>query len=353
MKNVYFRSVILLLAAMLLILPLHNGAVKAAELDSMDMYFPTDIEEHWAYYELDNFVNADLLRGYVDLEGNVTLKPNQSISRAEFVAILIRALGLTSETEGKTFADVEEGKWYSEPIRIASSLDIVGGISDTKFGTNQPIKRGEIATMVVRAFSSSVQFDGPTTTFSDVPDYYAKPFITQASQAGIVRGASATEFKPFANAKRAEAVVMLQRALDLQSSELPEDEVLIRAILDSEEMENQIYKDKSYEKFEEGQALFYTGYYLALNQFTSQELTALVDQGYEVGMEKLTDQTLTVLNKTDRFAVIESKDGSYKTSMSIDNEQNIENIPTDGQYLLKKMQDNSWKIYMYYQDEQQ
>ncbi|MFX3633051.1 MAG: S-layer homology domain-containing protein [Candidatus Pristimantibacillus sp.] len=190
-------------------------------------------------------------------------------------------------------------------------------------------------------------------TFSDVPDYYAKRFITQASQVGIVRGASATEFKPLANAKRAEAVVMLQRALDLQDSELPEDEVLLSAVLDSEEKENQIYKDKTYEKLEEVQPLFYSGYYLAINQFTTQELLALVEEGYEVGMEKLTDQTLTVLNKTDRFAVIESKGGSYKTSITIDNEHDLETIATDGQYLLKKMQDNSWKIYMYYQDEQQ
>ncbi|CAM4009287.1 S-layer homology domain-containing protein [Paenibacillus alkaliterrae] len=353
MKNVYFRSFTFLLLAILLVYPLHSVQVKAAVLTPLDMYFPTDIDEHWAYYELDNFVNADLLRGYVDLEGNVTVKPNHSISRAEFVSILVRALGLTSEAPGKTFTDVEMGKWYSEPIRVASSLGIVGGISETKFGPNQLIKRGEIAAMVVRAFSSSVQFEGEMKPFSDVPEYYAKPSILKASQAGIVRGASETEFKPFANAKRAEAVVMLQRALDLQNSALPDDSLLTTAVLDSEEKENQVIKDKTYDQFDDVYAQFYTGYYFALSHSASEELIALVTQGYEIEIEKISAQTLTVLEKTDRFAVIESSGGSFKTTITKDNEQTEEKVATDGIYYLKKMPDESWKIYMYYEDEQQ
>ena len=274
MKNVYFRSSIFFLLSLLLIYPLHSVQVKAAEISSLEMYFPTDIEEHWAYYELDNFVNADLLRGYEDQEGIVTVKPNNPISRAEFVSILVRALDLTSDASGTTFTDVEQGKWYSDSIRIASSLGIVNGISETKFGPNQLIKRGEIAALVVRAFSSSVQFEGETKPYTDVPDYYAKPSILKASQAGIVRGASETEFKPFANATRAEAVVMLQRALDLQNSALPEDSLLTAAVLGSEEKENQILKNKTYDQLDDAYAQFYTGYHLALSKSFSEELLA-------------------------------------------------------------------------------
>lgn len=353
MKNVYFRSSVFLLLSLLLVFPLHSAQVKAAELTPLEMYFPEDIEEHWAYYELDNFVNADLLRGYVDQEGTVTLKPNNSISRAEFVSILVRALDLTSDSPGTTFTDVEQGKWYADPVRIASSLGIVNGISESKFGPNQLIKRGEIAALVVRAFSSSINFEGEMDTYPDVPDYYAKPFISQASQAGIVRGASSTEFKPFSNAKRSEAVVMLQRALDLQNSEIPEDSLLTAAILDSEEKENQIFKEKAYDQFDAAYAQFYTGYYLALSHSSSEELLALIDQGYEIEMEKISDQKLKVVQKADRFAVIESSGGSYRATTTIDNETNTETVATDGIYYLKKMNDDSWKVYMYYQNEPQ
>lgn len=353
MKTAFIRGTICLLLAMVLALPLHSTQVYAEEATPLDMYFPTDIEEHWAYGELDNFLNADLLRGYEDQEGNVTVKPNHSISRAEFVSILVRALGLTSDASGTAFTDVEQEKWYADPIRVASSLGIVNGISETKFGPNQLIKRGEIATLVVRAFSSSVQFEGEMKQFADVPEYYATPSILMASQAGIVRGVSETEFKPFANAKRAEAVVMLQRALDLQNSALPEDSILTTAVLESEEQENQVFKDKTYDQFGAIHAQFYTGYYLALSHSATEELTAFVDQGYDIAMESISAQTLTVLDKTDRFAVIDSTGGSYKVTLTKGTEIIEETVASDGIYCLKKMPDNSWKIYMYYQDEQQ
>ncbi|MGM0879618.1 MAG: S-layer homology domain-containing protein [Bacillota bacterium] len=353
MKTAFIRGSFCVLLAMVLTLPFHSALVYAEEVTPLEMYFPTDIEEHWAFDELDNFLNADLLRGYVDQEGNVTVKPNHSISRAEFVSILVRALGLTSDASGTAFTDVGQEKWYADPIRIASSLGIVNGISETTFGPNQLIKRGEIATLVVRAFSSSVQFEGEMKQFADVPEYYATPSILMASQAGIVRGVSETEFKPFANAKRAEAVVMLQRALDLQNSALPEDSVLTTAVLQSEEQENQVFKNKTYDQFDAIYAQFYTGYYLALSNSGAEELTALVNQGYEIGMESISAQTLTVLDKTDRFAVIESTGGSYKVTFTKGTELTEETVATDGIYCLKKMPDNNWKIYMYYQDEEQ
>ncbi|RJE89023.1 hypothetical protein D3P07_13805 [Paenibacillus sp. 1011MAR3C5] len=52
----------------ILVLPLvyfpKNDVASAAESRELASYFPVDMEEHWAYYELDDFVNADLLKGY-------------------------------------------------------------------------------------------------------------------------------------------------------------------------------------------------------------------------------------------------------------------------------------------------
>lgn len=139
----------------------------------------------------------------------------------------------------------------------------------------------------------------------------------------------------------------------MQNSVLPEDGLLTTTVLDSEEKENQVIKDKTYDQFDDVFAKFYTGYYLAYSHSAYEELIALVNQGYEIEMEKISEQTLTVTDKTDRFAVIESTGGSYKVTTTIENEQTAETVTTDGIYLLKKMNDNSWKIYMYYQDEQQ
>jgi hypothetical protein len=83
------------------------------------------------------------------------------------------------------------------------------------------------------------------------------------------------------------------------------------------------------------------------------ELTELVNQGFEIAIESISTQTLTILDKTDRFAVIDSAGGSYKVTFTNDTEKFEETVATDGIYYLKKMPDNSWKIYMFYQDEEQ
>jgi hypothetical protein len=310
-----------------------------------------DIDEHWAYDALDNFVTADLLKGYVDSYGDTYLKPDMSISRAEFVSILVRALGLTTEEIGKTFTDVPAGKWYSEPISVASSLGIVNGLNETKFGPNELIKRGEIATMVVRAFTSSVSFEGEAKVFSDVPEYFAAPFITQASQAGIVKGATATTFKPFANATRAEAVVMIQRALDLQKSDLPEDAVFSAVINDDNTKEAEAINTEQFDKLSEIQAQYFTGYELAVLSLNNDLYETFKEQGIKITVELTAPESFEVISKSSRFAVIHSTGGSYIINIVAPDMTHSQRIPTDATYHFKKMQDNSWKIYNVSEDD--
>ncbi|QYR21983.1 S-layer homology domain-containing protein [Paenibacillus sp. sptzw28] len=349
LRNAFLRLVMSLFIALMLIYPLNLTVTQAAQIDPLDMYYPTDIDEHWAYDELDNFANADLLRGYVDAEGNVTLKPNNPVSRAEFVAILVRALGLTSDKAGKSFDDVREGKWYYEPVRIASSLGIAGGLTDTKFGPDRLITRGEIATLIVRAFSSSVNFAGQAKTFSDVPEYYAKAFILKASQAGIVRGITETEFKPYANAKRAEAVVMLQRGLNLQTGNLPADKDLLKVVSDNESQEYSAVTGHNLKELYNVSARFKTGYYLAYNNTATDELIEMAQEGIQIEMEQESAAALKVTEKSDRFAVVESAGGSYKITITQGTNQTSESKPSDGTYMLKKMPDNTWKMYAFFE----
>jgi len=317
---------------------------------TIDMYYPADIETHWAYDELDNFVNADMLRGYVDAEGIVTLRPDSPISRAEFVAILVRSLGAASEGAGKTFVDVQPGSWYYEPIRIASALDIADGISATQFAPDQPITRGEIAKLVVRAFSGTVSFEGESIAFADVPEYFATESIVQASRAGIVRGVTETEFRPFAKAKRAEAVVMLQRALDLQAANLPGDETLANVVLESERRQFEAYKDeaRNYGRLYDVNAEFYTGYYLSYSDSVADEIVSLTSEGYQIEMTQTGTPSVQVVAKSDRFAVAEATGGRYAYRIYLGEDEAAGEKAVEGLFYLKKMPDQSWKIYAYY-----
>jgi len=45
--------------------------------------------------------------------GNDLYNPNQAITRAEFAAIMVRALGLKSNRGATPFSDVRSSDWYS------------------------------------------------------------------------------------------------------------------------------------------------------------------------------------------------------------------------------------------------
>ncbi|GGG66008.1 S-layer homology domain-containing protein [Paenibacillus radicis (ex Gao et al. 2016)] len=348
MKKSLFLVLVLSLA---LFYPLHSSSIEAAEANPLDLYNPTDIEGHWANAQLENFVSADLLKGYTDPKGNMTLQPEAPVTRAEFTAMLVRVLDLKSEDNSVTFADVQPGSWYAEPIRVAAALNIANGVGGNRFGPNQIITRGEMTVLVVRAFQSSISFEGKAVDFSDVPNYFARPFIQQASQAGIIQGSSVSMFRPFTNAKRAEAVVMLQRALDLQKGALPQDSQLTQPVLDSEEQELQIFKDKNFDQLDDAFAKFYTGYYLTISNAYASDVVKWTKQGYGLKMEKAVEQKLRVLQKTDRFAAVESTGGSYKITMTDGDNQSVETQSNEGVYLLKKMTGDAWKIYAFYTSE--
>lgn len=351
MKKLYIAT-IALLAAALMVLPLRMEPVQAAEEIELSMYFPMDIDGHWAYDELDNFVVADLMKGYVDSEGVVTIKPDKSVTRAEFVALLVRALGLTSNQPGKTFSDVGTNQWYYEPIRIASSLGVVNGISDKEFGPNKLINRGDIATMIVRAFDDTVSFvpNPAALPFVDVPQYYASPLIKDAYHAGIVNGVTVKEFKPFANAKRAEAVVMLQRALDLQESDLPKEEMLKSIIIEADNKEHNTINYDLLHALNPNYSTHYTGFQLAANRAYGDVLQDIRAEGYTMSISETSPRNLEVLFTSDRFAIVSSTGGAYRFAYAIDGEKSEETQTNDGLYYMKKMEDNSWKIYAIYQE---
>lgn len=353
MKKLVIATITLLIANVSF-LPLQTQTVRATEKSNIDMYFPNDIEGHWAYDELDNFVVSDLMKGYKEANGEVTIKPEKSITRSEFVALLVRALGLQSKQTGKTFSDVPADKWYYEPIRIASSLGIVNGVSNTTFEPNKPINRGDIATMIVRAFDDTVEFGGGTShPFEDVPSYYATQSIIDAYEADIVQGVKWNRFVPFANAKRAEAVVMLQRALDIQKSDLPGEEALKSIISAADETEIHAINTGEILSHSDLYDQHFTAFQLIANQAYAGELQEIVREGYSIEKYEASARTLNVVFASDRFAIVESTGGSYRFTYWSRSDSNTLTESNDGLYYMKKMEDNKWKIYAIYQEDDQ
>ena len=95
-------------------------------------------------------IEALASRGIINGMGQGTFMPNKTMTRAEFAAIVTRALGLTAK-DTKVFSDVPSSKWYAGYIGTANSSGIVNGVGSGKFNPDGTITRQEAAAMVARA----------------------------------------------------------------------------------------------------------------------------------------------------------------------------------------------------------
>src|SRR5690606_20728756 len=116
-------------------------------------YFDDLPEWHWSYQTMNKAVASGILRGYPD----GTVRPDAPVSRAEVAVILDRLIGKSGGTgvEIPTFIDVNSQNWAYSSIMRLSSLGIVRGVAEQKYGPDRSVTRAEMATMVDRQLQSA------------------------------------------------------------------------------------------------------------------------------------------------------------------------------------------------------
>lgn len=149
--------------------------------------------------------------GFVD----GTVKPNNSISRAETATMLYRLL--TDErrdaihTTRNPFTDVSVNAWYNEPVSTMANGKYIMGYPDGTFGGQNEISRAEFVAMLTRF----VDVKKGSFSFTDVSKtHWAYDCIATATQAGWIKGYTDGTFKPDQSITRAEAVSIINRVLD-------------------------------------------------------------------------------------------------------------------------------------------
>ncbi len=167
----------------------------------------TDISGHWAQSEIASFIEKGFIGGYEDN----TFRPNNQITRAEFVTIFNKFFGLTN-TSGKVFSDTTN-HWAKDSIDIAVTNGITNGLSATIFGPNDPLTREQAATMISNYLKLADTNHNTISAFKDVASIssWAKDSVEGIVENGYMGGYSDSTFKPTNNITRAEAVVTLNR----------------------------------------------------------------------------------------------------------------------------------------------
>lgn len=141
-----------------------------------------------------------IIKGYED----GTFRPNEAITRAEFVAMSVRfyeayGIEVTEEAEKLVFTDVSANYWAADLIDLASANGWVVGYGNGTFGPDNDITRAEVVTIVNRVLGREADKEyiaanlNSLKTFPDVPNthwaYYAVLEAANAHMIPVVDGA--------------------------------------------------------------------------------------------------------------------------------------------------------------------
>ncbi|MDF9406778.1 S-layer homology domain-containing protein [Pelotomaculum isophthalicicum JI] len=191
------------------------GSAPDAAASSAPMF--KDIAGHWAAGDIESMASRQVVKG--DPDGR--FRPDDTVTRAEFTAMLVRLLAINGGEGGnRVFDDVGADKWYYSAVNAAVAAGIVQGYSQETFEPECPVTREQLAAMAVRGYvrGGGRLLDGPAAEavlapFKDQGETsgWASVFLATAVDKKIVTGYPGGLLKPGAQATRAEALVILKR----------------------------------------------------------------------------------------------------------------------------------------------
>lgn len=181
---------------------------------SRDRSFEDIQEVPWAVESIEALAAREVLRG-VDGE---RFRPEEGVTRAEFVKMLVSTFGLEAENAQSNLKDVTPEDWYYTYVASAQSLGLVHGYEDGTFGGDGLITRQEMASLAYRAIKIlSIKLDGtaPPAGFKDSEQIgsYARDAVNIMQQADIIKGVGNGLFEPGSTATRAQAAKIVYSLL--------------------------------------------------------------------------------------------------------------------------------------------
>lgn len=175
----------------------------------------SDTRGHWAEESgvIDRAVEMGIMGGY-DAE---SFGPNDPLSRGQLATILWRSAG-EPEADAPDFADVDYTQYYGGAIEWARSEGVIGGFDAQTFGPDQPISREQLATILYR-YQTSLGGDasGDADRLGKYPDASStSEYALKAVTWSVEQGilGGGGSLSPQGGATRAEAAKMVLVFLD-------------------------------------------------------------------------------------------------------------------------------------------
>ncbi|TVY10415.1 S-layer homology domain-containing protein [Paenibacillus cremeus] len=183
---------------------------------------PVDATTHWAKDEILDLMKKSIIEGYDDH----TIRPDRTLSRAEFLTLLVKTLGLSAAGKG-TITGEELGyidlntHWALPAIEEAQQFGLLDKKpASFKFEPDAPMSRIEMIGLLGRVLQ---KYGAAGSGASEAPGFSDTGSLTEASKAalqavvgaGIVGGYPDGTFRPDGKLTRAEAFKVISRLFQL------------------------------------------------------------------------------------------------------------------------------------------
>jgi hypothetical protein len=170
--------------------------------------FPDVVEKNSHAPAIYNLAERGIISGFED----GTYRPNAVLTRGQAAKILAQVLELDTTSTDSLFIDVPSTHQYAGAINALAKAGIVSGYADGTFKPSMPLTRGQMAKILVEGFGFE-ESAALTHSFKDVSlvngyRYYIQTLL----DLGITIGTSSTTFSPTEAVKRGQMATFVVRA---------------------------------------------------------------------------------------------------------------------------------------------
>ena len=180
-----------------------------------DLVFSDVKVDNWAKKHIEYLYEIKYISGYDD----GTFRPDQSVSREEFLKMLLNAASVDTTDAETTFGDITADDWCYSVVAAAERDGIING-DNGNFGKGRSITREDMCTMVARAAEKyniklNVQYSADLfDDYNNISDY-AQESVTKLQTAGIINGMGDGTFAPKGEVTRAMAAKVIYEIVQL------------------------------------------------------------------------------------------------------------------------------------------
>ena len=172
--------------------------------------------------EMQDAIKELASKGIINGTTETTYAPDDTISRAEVTALLMRTLSLLNPNANGGFADVTSANWYCGAAGSAKEHNIINGFEDNTFRGDAVIAKDQIVAVSSRTLREQMNYKTPSDVNGELSVYsdagsienWAREDVALATMTNLVLKRTDGKFDGSAGMTRGDAAIIIKRLFD-------------------------------------------------------------------------------------------------------------------------------------------